>query len=174
MRTRKAVTAHWPLGSVDVTNDGVTDDHSSFTWRGVKRFQLEISKTGGRGGEVLVRGLARAFRCWSTHGPWCVPVGVKETWDDRVLGAQALWRERHRVEEVGVITLLTTDLWTSAHDVSSADHRSLSSACFSSRSWICFSSASSSNCIMCSSNVSSSALKGRHTSDTFAIRTDEP
>ncbi len=39
----------------------------SLPWRGTKRFRVEISKAGGgRGEEVLARGLAHVFCCWYT------------------------------------------------------------------------------------------------------------
>ncbi len=124
--------------------------------------RVEILKTrGGGGGEVLARGLAHVFRCWCTRGPWCPGVGVKEAWEDCVLG---LCRGTHGVEVVGVLAaccILTPDLRASAQDVSSVALCSLSWACFSGRSWICFSMASSSRCTECSSNTSSPALKGR-------------
>ncbi len=60
--------------------------------------------------------------------------------------------------------ILTPDLWASARDVSSTALHSLSWACFSTRSRICFSTASSSSCTEWSSNASSPALKGRHKS----------
>ncbi len=72
----------------------------SVSRRGAKRFRVEISKTGG--GEVVARGLARVFCCCCTQGPWCPGAGVKDVWEDRVLGARGLCRETHRVEVVGV------------------------------------------------------------------------
>ncbi len=42
----------------------------SVSWRGAKRFWVEISKTGsGGGGDDVARGLARVFRCCHTQGP---------------------------------------------------------------------------------------------------------
>jgi len=71
------------------------------------------------------------------------------------------------IEVVGVLAarcILTPDLWASARDVSSVAFRFLSWACFPSSSWIRLSTASSSSCTECSSNVSSPAHKGRHKS----------
>ncbi len=133
--------------------------------RGAKQFQVKISKTGAEeGGEAVARGLARVFRC-CTQGPWFPGAGVKYIWEDRVLGAQGLCRETHRVEVVGVLEarcILTLDLWASAWDVYSIAHHSLSWACFPSSSRICFSTAFSSSCTECSLNVPSPALKGSH------------
>ncbi len=86
----------------------------SVSRRGAKRFWVEISKTGGGGGgQVVARGLARAFRCCCTQGPWCPGAGVKDIWEDRILGAWGLCRETHGVEVVGVLAarcILTPDL----------------------------------------------------------------
>ncbi len=93
-------------------DDGVSDDHSV-------TLRVEISKTGG--GEVLVRGLDRFFRC-CTQGPWFPGTRVKDIWEDRVQGARGLCRETHGIEVVGVLAagcILTPDLWASAWDVSS-------------------------------------------------------
>ncbi len=65
--------------------------------------RVEISKTGGSGGgEVIVSGLDRFFRC-CTKGPWLPDAGVKDIWEDRVPGARGLCRETHGVEVVGVL-----------------------------------------------------------------------
>ncbi len=51
----------------------------SVSWRGAKRFRVEISKTGSAGGgDDVARGLARVFRCCRTQGPWCPGAGVKD------------------------------------------------------------------------------------------------
>ncbi|KAI2667867.1 hypothetical protein H4Q32_004464 [Labeo rohita] len=133
----------------------------SVSRRGAKRFRVEISKTGG--GEVLGRGLARVFRCCCTQGPWCPGAGVKDIWEDRVQGARELCREAHGVE---VVRVLVSRCILTRED-SRAALRSLSSVCRTNSSWICFSTASSSSCNECSSNVSSPALKGGH---KFAIK----
>ncbi len=81
--------------------------------------------------------------------------------------SSAAGAEKHRVEVVGVLAaccILTPDLWASTRDVSRVALRSLSWACFPSSSWIYFSTASSSSCTECSSNMSSPELKGRHKS----------
>ncbi len=67
-------------------------------------------------------------------------------------------------ERIAMHRWIVSDLWASARDVSSTALRSLSWACFSTRSRIIFSAASSSSCTECSSNASSPALKGRHKS----------
>ncbi len=72
--------------------------------RGAKRFRVEISKTGGGGGgEVVAWGLACVFCCCCTQCPRCPGAGVKDIWEDCVLGAQGLCRETHGVEVVGVL-----------------------------------------------------------------------
>ncbi len=127
-----------------------------------------MSKTGG--GEVVDQGLDRVFRC-CTQGPRFPGAWVKDIWEDRVPGARGLCRETHGVEVVGELAaycILTPDLWASARDVSSIAFHFLSWACFPNSSWIRLSTASSSSCTECSSNVSSPALKGRHKS---AIKT---
>ncbi len=132
----------------------ITVSHS-VSQRGMKWLRVEISKTGGGG-----RGLDHVFRC-------CSGAGVKDIWEDRIPGAWGLCRETHGVEVVEVLAahcILTPDLWVSALDVSNVALRSLSWACFPSSLWISFSTASSSSCTECSSNVSSPALKGRHKS----------
>ncbi len=81
----------------------------SVSWRRAKRFRVEILKAGGSGGgEVVIRGLVRVFRCWCTQGPSCPGSGVKEAWEDRVLGARGLCRETHGVEVVGAVYLPRT------------------------------------------------------------------
>ncbi len=75
----------------------------SISQRGAKRLRVEISKIGGGGGgDVVARGLARVFRCCCTQGLWCPSAGVKDIWEDRVLGARGLCRETHGVV-VGVL-----------------------------------------------------------------------
>ncbi len=74
-------------------DDGVSDDHSV-------TLHVEISKTGG--GEVVVRGLDRFFRC-CTQDPWFPGARVKDIWEDRVQGARGLCRETHGIEVVGVL-----------------------------------------------------------------------
>ncbi len=75
----------------------------SVSQRGTKRLRMEISKTrGGEGGEVIVSGLDRFFRC-CTQGLWFPGTGVKDIWKDRVPGARGLCRETHGVEVVGVL-----------------------------------------------------------------------
>ncbi len=124
--------------------------------------------------EVIVPGLDRFFRC-CTQGPWFPGTRVKDIWEDRVPGARGLYRETHGVEVVGVLAsccILSPDLWASARDVSRVALRSLSWACLPSSSWICPSTASSSSCTECSSNVSSSALKVRHKSTIKASNSE--
>lgn len=61
------------------------------SWKGENQFQVEISKTkGGGGGMVLTQGLARAFCCSCTQGLWCDSAGLAETWAGYVLGVQSL------------------------------------------------------------------------------------
>ncbi len=77
----------------------ITASHS-VSQRGAKRLWVEISKTvGGGGGEVVDQGLDRIFRC-CTQGLWFHSTGVKDIWEDGVLGAWGLCRETHRVEVV--------------------------------------------------------------------------
>ncbi len=142
----------------------MTTASRSVSQRGANRFRDEMSKTGG--GEVVDWGLDRVFRC-CTQGPCFPGAGVKAICDDRVPGARGLCRETHGVEVVGVLAarrILTPDLWASARDVSSVAFRFRSWACFPSSSWIRLSTASSSSCTECSSNVSTPAHKGRHKS----------
>ncbi len=148
----------------------MTTASCSVSQRGAKRFRDEMSKTGV--GEVIDRSLDRVFRC-CTQGPGFPGAGVKAIWEDCVPGARGLCRETHGVEVVGVLAArctLTPDL--SARDVSSIAFRFLSWACFPSSSWIRLSTASSSSCTECSSNVSSPALKGRHKSATKASNSE--
>ncbi len=150
----------------------MTTASHSVSQRGAKRFRDEMSKTGG--GEVVDRVLDSVFRCCN-QGPGFPDTGVKAIWDDRVPGAWGLCKETHGVEVVGVLAarcILTPDLWTSARDVSSVAFRFLSWACFPSSSWIRLSTASSSSSTECSSNVSSPALKSRHTSAIKASKSE--
>ncbi len=68
----------------------ISDDPSR---RGVKRLQVEISKTGG--GEVV-------DRC-CTQGLGFPGTGVKDIWEDRIPVAWGLCRETHGVKVVGVL-----------------------------------------------------------------------
>ncbi len=143
----------------------ITASHSVLR-RGAKRLRVEILKTGGDRGEgVVARGLDRLFHC-CTQGPWFPGARVKDIWEDRVPGAQGLCRETHGVEVVGMLAARHTylGLVSVCRDISSIALHSLSWDCFPSSSWIYFSTASSSNCTECSSNVSSPSLKGRHKS----------
>ncbi len=73
----------------------------SVSRRGAKWFRVEISKTGGGGGgEVVTWGLSCVFCCCCTQSPRCPGAGVKDIWEDRVLGARGLCRETHGVEVV--------------------------------------------------------------------------
>ncbi len=145
----------------------MTTASCSVSQRGAKRLRVEISKTGA--GEVVDRGLDRVFRC-CTQGPGFPGAGVMA-----IPGARGLCRETHGVEVVGVLAarcILTPDLCASARDVSSVAFRFLSWACFPSSSWVRLSTASSSSCTECSSNVSSPALKGRHKSTIKASNSE--
>ncbi len=60
------------------------------------------------GGGIVARG-----QDVGTQGPWFPGTGVKDIWEDRVLGAWGLCRETHGVEVVGVLAahcILTPDL----------------------------------------------------------------
>ncbi len=161
MCTLPSANVAWTCWTIE---SPMTTASRSVSQRGAKRFQDEMSKTGG--GEVVDRGLDGVFRC-CTQGPGFPGTGVKAIWEDRVPSARGLCRKTHGVEVVGVLAarcILTPDLWASARDVSSIAFRFLSWACFPSSLWIRLSTASSSSCTECSSNVSSPALKGRHKS----------
>ncbi len=146
-------------------DDGVSVDHI-ITFRLTERSEVvsggDLEDSRRRRGRSCRRGLSHVFRCCCTQGPGCPGARVKDIWEDRVLG-----RETHGVEVLGVLAvrcILTPDLWASARDVSSMSLCSLSWACLSTRLRICLSTASSSSCTECLSNVCSPALKCRHKS----------
>ncbi len=89
----------------------------SVSRRGAKRLQVEISKTGGGGGDWISSGPPLLL----LH-PGFPGAGVKDIWEDRVPGARGLCRETYGVEVVGLLavcSILTPDLWASTRDVSS-------------------------------------------------------
>lgn len=94
-------------GSMDMPDDGASNDHSvTFLMKGNDAVPgVDLKTGGGRGGEILALGLARVFCWWCPKGMWCPGTGVKETWEHRVLGAHGLFRETHRGEVVGMLTL---------------------------------------------------------------------
>ncbi len=151
---RNVMSVHFNFskGSTDMPDDGVYDDHSI-------AFSLaegsEVVPGGDLKGQRRRRGrgphpgLGSRLPLLVPQGPWCPGARAKDIWEDCILGAQGLCRETHGVEVVGVLAaccILTPDLWAAARDVSSAALRSLSWACFYTRSRICFSTASSLTC----------------------------
>ncbi len=104
---------------MDVPDDGVSDDHS------VASHLPERSEAVPGGDLEDRRGGSRRQRPGSLlpllQGPWFPGAGVKDIWEDHVLGARGLCRETHGVEVVRVLAaccILTPDLWASARDVS--------------------------------------------------------
>ncbi len=68
----------------------ITASHS-VSQRGVKRLRVEISKTGGGGGEeVVAQGLEHIF-CCCTQGPWFPGARVNDIWEDRICVIRSTW-----------------------------------------------------------------------------------